>query len=129
VIDSSPLDQVQGNTNDLAYCNAADNRAMYQQKVLLEQISTELEWNGRTPNGRWIGMLRISGEGRSQVVTALQALQADSGFSRMGLPHLINQLVAQGNAPQVQYIAGHWMDLNNLDDLQRAGAFAQGHRS
>ncbi|HLF29863.1 MAG TPA: phosphoenolpyruvate mutase [Xanthomonadales bacterium] len=129
VVDSSPLDQAQGNTNDLAYCNTADNRAMYQQKVLLEQISPDMGWNGRVPNGRWIGVLRISGEGRNQVISALQALQADSGFSQMGLPQLINQLIAQSHAPQVQYIAGHWMDLNNLDDLQRAGAFAQGHRS
>jgi phosphoenolpyruvate phosphomutase len=37
--------------------------------------------------------------------------------------------VEQGNAPQVQYISGHWMDLNNLDDLQRAAEFAHGHRS
>jgi hypothetical protein len=28
-----------------------------------------------------------------------------------------------------QYISGHWMDINNLDDLQRAGDFAQGQSS
>jgi NDP-sugar pyrophosphorylase family protein len=25
----------------------------------------------------------------------------------------------------VQYVNGHWMDINNLDDLERAGAFEQ----
>ena len=45
VVDSSPLEQVQGNTNDLAYCSAADDRAMYQQKVQLQHISP------RRPNG------------------------------------------------------------------------------
>ncbi len=33
VVDSSPLEQAMGNKNDLAYCSAPDDRAMYQQKV------------------------------------------------------------------------------------------------
>ncbi len=129
VVDSSPLEHVQGNTNDLAYCNVADDRAMYQQRVVLEQISPRSDWDGKAPNGRWIGMLRVSDDGRQYLLSALAALQSHPGFSRMGLPELINQLVAQGHAPQVQYISGHWMDINNLDDLQRAGEFAQGHQS
>ena len=47
----------------------------------------------------------------------------------MGLPDLINRLIADGHAPQVQYISGHWMDLNNLQDLQRASEFTQGRSS
>ena len=42
------------------------------------------------------------------------------------MPDLINRLVENGHSPQVQYISGHWMDINNLDDLQRAGDFAHG---
>lgn len=129
VVDSSPLEQVQGNVNDLAYCSAGDNRAMYQQRVLLERVSPEPGWRGRKPHGRWIGMLRVRGEGKGQLLSALDVLQADRQFNQMGLPHLINQLIDQGQAPQVQYISGHWMDINNLEDLQRAEAFAQGHRS
>jgi phosphoenolpyruvate phosphomutase len=32
-------------------------------------------------------------------------------------------MVKDGHVPQVQYVNGHWMDINNLDDLERAGAF------
>jgi phosphoenolpyruvate phosphomutase len=129
VVDSAPLDEVRGNINDLAYCSAPDDRAMYQQKVLLERVSAERDWQGRSPDGRWIGLLRISGNGRRAVLEALERLRDAGNFSRMGLPDLLNCLVEQGNAPQVQYISGHWMDLNNLDDLQRAAEFAHGHRS
>ncbi len=129
VVDSSPLDQVQGNTNDLAYCSATDDRAMYQQKVSLEQINSASDWRGGQPDGRWIGMLRVSGEGRSWMLAALRSLQSESDFEQMGLPDLVNRLIAQGHAPQVQYISGHWMDINDLEDLQRAGDFAQGQRS
>jgi phosphoenolpyruvate phosphomutase len=129
VVDSSPLEQVQGNTNDLAYCSAADDRAMYQQRVHLEHISPMSEWNGHMPNGRWIGMLRISGEGRDHVLAAMEVLRARPDFNDLGLTDLVNQLIEQGHAPQVQYVSGHWMDINDLQDLQRAGDFAQGHSS
>jgi len=126
VVDSSPLDQAPGNKNDLAYCSAADDRAMYQQKVSLERISSDLGWRGRRPDGRWIGMLRARGEGQRYLLQALEQLRADPAFGRMAVPDLVNRLVEMGHAPQVQYITGHWMDINNLEDLQRAGEFAHG---
>jgi phosphoenolpyruvate phosphomutase len=126
VVDSSPLEHAPGNKNDLAYCSAPDDRAMYQQKVSLERISSDPAWQGRTPDGRWIGMLRARGAGRQQLLEALEQLRADPDFGSMGVPNLVNQLVANGHAPQVQYITGHWMDINNLEDLQRAVDFAHG---
>jgi len=129
VVDSSPLDQAKGNTNDLAYCSASDDRAMYQQKVSLQRVSPESAWQGRAPDGRWIGLLRIRGEGKQQVLSALETLKAQADFEQLGLPDLINQLIADQHAPQVQFISGHWMDINNLDDLQRAGEFTRGQHS
>lgn len=129
VVDSAPLDSVQGNLNDLAYCSVPDDRAMYQQRVVLEQVCADSHWRNRRPDGRWIGLLRISGPGRDAVMRALDSLRSMPGFVTMGLPDLLNQLIRQGDAPQVQYVTGHWMDLNNLDDLQRAAEFAHGHGS
>ena len=81
-------------------------------------------WQGRAPSGRWTGMLRVAGAGRTKVLAALEALRAREDFDSLGMPALLNQLVQDGNAPQVQYISGHWMDVNDLEDLQRAGEFA-----
>ncbi len=129
VVDSSPLDQAQGKSNDLAYCSSPDDRAMYQQKVSLDQISDMGNWQARKADGRWIGMLRASGEGRACLVEALEQLRGEGKFEKSSMPELINRLVENGHAPQVQYISGHWMDINNLDDLQRAGDFAHGQNS
>jgi len=123
VVDSSPLAGRAGNINDLAYCSAADDRAMYQQKVLLERVTPEASWCGRQPDGRWIGMLRVAGEGVEQLRSALAGLLHREDFDTLGLPDLLNRLVDDGHAPQVQYIRGHWMDINKLEDLERAGAF------
>jgi phosphoenolpyruvate phosphomutase len=127
-VDSSPLTNVTGNVNDLAWCSADDNRAMYQQKVDLEQVASASDRTGRPADGRWIGMLRVAGKGAQQLLNALETLQDRSDFQTLGLPDLLNQLVKDGHAPQVQYVHGHWMDINNLDDLERAGAFENAAR-
>lgn len=124
-VDSSLLTNVVGNAHDLAYCSAPDNRAMYQQKVTLERVSPEQEIGGRHPDGRWIGMLRVSGEGCGQLRSALQELKQRKDFDTLGIPDLLNRLVNNGHPPQVQYVNGHWMDINNLGDLYRAGTFEQ----
>jgi len=122
-VDSSLLANVIGNTGDLAYCSAPDNRAMYQQKVTLDQVSAEPEIQGRQADGRWIGMLRVAGQGGEYLGSAMQTLRQEANFNTLGVPDLLNQLVKDGHPPQVQYVNGHWMDINNLADLERAGAF------
>lgn len=129
VVDSTPLEGVSGNKHDLAYCSAPDDRAMYQQKVTLDQVCSASDWSGRKPDGRWIGMLRARGAGQEYLLQALEQLRNEQGFNRMGMPDLINQLIANGHAPQVQYISGHWTDINNLEDLQKAGDFAHRHET
>ena len=126
-VDTSPLSEVTGNSNDLAYCSAPDDRAMYQQTVTLKQVTTESEMHGQQPDGRWIGMMRVTGSGVQQLRSAMETLQARDDFNRLGIPELLNQLVADGHTPQVQYVNGHWMDINNLDDLERAGTFEKSH--
>jgi len=122
-VDSSSLSHIRGNANDLAYCSAPDNRAMYQQKVTLRRVTPDPENQGRLPDGRWIGMMRVAGNGGQQLRLAIEALQLRDDFNTLGIPDLLNQLVKDGHAPQVQYVNGHWMDINNLGDLERAGTF------
>jgi len=122
-VDSSVLSNVVGDSNDLAYCSAPDNRAMYQQKVILDHVAREAEIDGRQADGRWIGLMRVTGKGGEHLRSALNTLKQDKGFESFGVPDLLNQLIKDGHAPQVQYVNGHWMDINNLADLERAGAF------
>jgi phosphoenolpyruvate phosphomutase len=123
-VDSAPVPEAEDNNRDLAWCSNPDDRALFQQRVSLQQISRDPEWSGRPPDGRWIGMLRVSGNGKRKVLEALDRLRRSSDFLTMGLPDLINQLIQDGHPPMVQYVTGHWLDINNLADLERAGAFA-----
>jgi phosphoenolpyruvate phosphomutase len=55
-------------------------------------------------------------------------LREPGDFKHLNLPDLLNYLIAQDKPVKVLYIHGHWLDVNSLDDLDRAGDFAQGHR-
>jgi phosphoenolpyruvate phosphomutase len=123
VVDSAPAND--GSVSDLAWCSSPDNRSLYRQKVELERVGASGDV-GRGPDGCWVGMMRITGEGRAQLLEAMEQLRAEPGFETLGVPDLINRLVANGHAPQVQYISGHWMDINDVHDLSRAGGFTQG---
>lgn len=156
---------------DLAWCTAADDRALFGQEVELVRVaSTPGVEGGRPavgggraareipgvsddggggrlpdgggggrlpdavggrplaggPHGRWIGMVRVRGEGRAWLLAALEELRARPRFRRMGMPELLNRLVEEGRPVRVHYIHGHWLDVNDLEDLRRAGDFARG---
>jgi phosphoenolpyruvate phosphomutase len=126
VVDSSPVGEARGNLNDLAYCSAPDDRAIYRQDVDLRRVSSERRWNGRAPDGRWIGLARIRGEGAAWVRDALERLKNGGGFGRLGMPELLNFLVDREHPVKVLYIHGHWLDVNKLEDLEDAATFARG---
>ncbi|AKM31622.1 phosphoenolpyruvate mutase [Pandoraea faecigallinarum] len=112
---------------DFAYCSAGDDRGLFGQQVLLEKISGEAPDAGRTPNGRWIGLLGVRGDaGRAQLQRVFAALQTRPDFDRLGMPELINALAADGARIEVQYVHGHWRGVNDMDEFRRAADFAHG---
>lgn len=109
---------------DYAYCSSADDRAMFGQEVDLNRIANVIETNEK-PQGRWIGMLRTTGEGREWIEQALMDLQKRDDFDQLGIPDLLNKLVSQKLPVKVFYINGHWLDINTLEDLDRASDFTR----
>jgi phosphoenolpyruvate phosphomutase len=97
---------------------------MYRQAVGLQRISRECGALNRAPEGRWIGMLRARGVGAEWIRDGLDELQARPDFARLGTPDLLNHLIATGRPVAVLYVHGHWLDVNDLGDLERANAFA-----
>jgi phosphoenolpyruvate phosphomutase len=125
IVDSAPLPE-RGNQNDLAWCSAPDDRALYHQDVALERISHERSASDRAPDGRWIGMMRACGDGVGWVKDGLERLRARPDFARLAVPDLLNDLIGRGLSVRVLYVHGHWLDVNDLADLERANAFAHG---
>ena len=119
VVDSSGQDTSLG-TQDFAYCSERDDRSSWGQAVSLKKIAPA---NAGQFDGRWIGMLRAKGEGVTWLTTAMNSLREYDNFNALGVPDLLNQIILDGHDIRVWYIHGHWLDVNSVEDLERAGSF------
>lgn len=124
VVDSASGDTPDG-AQDFAYCAEPDDRSMWGQAVSLRRIENTNVNESKVPaDGRWIGMIRINAEGRTWLENGIEALRRADNFEQLGIPDLINAIIDAGHDVRVWYIHGHWLDVNSLTDLERAGDFA-----
>jgi phosphoenolpyruvate phosphomutase len=110
---------------DLAWADLPDERGIFGRDVSLKQVAHSTAPNeGPAPSGRWIGMLRVQGAGRGHLVAALEQLRTQPDFAKLGMPDLLNALIAAGHRIEVLYVHGHWLDVNDHSSLQQASDFA-----
>jgi len=129
VVDSSQTPQAGVAATDFAHCSTPDDRALFGQKVWLQNVVSVASAAGGAqqsgaPQGRWMGLLNVRGDARERLLATLAALQARADFDRLDMAALLNALVAAGERIEVQYVHGHWRGVNDLDDFRRAGDFA-----
>ncbi|MGD8617128.1 MAG: phosphoenolpyruvate mutase, partial [Gammaproteobacteria bacterium] len=87
VVDSAPPADKAG-SRDYAYCSSPDDRALFRQDVDLLHVCEGMATNMFEPSGRWIGMLRVRGDGRGWVLTALDELRAREDFASLSMVDL-----------------------------------------
>ncbi|MBI4696297.1 MAG: phosphoenolpyruvate mutase [Gammaproteobacteria bacterium] len=127
VVDSSSQTRpTASGSDDFAFCSEPDDRSTWGQAVTLTRITRSAHCGDKQADGRWIGMMRVRGAGRRWLEEAMAALGAQADFDRLGMPDLLNFLVASGRTVRVWYIHGHWLDVNSVQDLECAGNFAAG---
>jgi len=74
-------------------------------------------------SGEWIGLARLSPAGAEAVRDALEALAASGSLARASMPDLFNTLIARGHPLAALYVTGHWLDVDDAYDLERAREF------
>ena len=127
VVDSAVATEASGSP-DYAYCSAPDDRSLWGQDVLLQRVRQNSKDGGIDANGRWIGMVRTHARGRQWISDALASLSKTETFAQLSMRDLLNHIIDQGHSVRVIYIHGHWLDVNSLADLERAGTFMAGQR-
>lgn len=126
VVVDSILDAPISGAPDYVYCSKKDDRSLFKQEVFVEHVAEQKELNRGEPHGRWIGMLKVNATGRQWIEQALSELKKQDDFNTLTMPDLLNFLVDQGKRIHVHYINGHWLDVNSLDDINRASDFTYG---
>ncbi len=125
VIDSNVENENYSGSPDYAYCSQEEDRTIFKQDVYLNHVSETKKSSSATPTGRWMGMLRVRGQGKQWLEAAIAELKTHENFQRMSLADLLNQLIKQKHPIKIQYINGHWIDINALADIDRAGDFTK----
>ena len=74
-------------------------------------------------HGEWIGLIKTTARGSQVLKSTLTELATRDDFRTLRFDHLFNHLVAKDQRLQVLYVTGHWLDVDDLDDLARAQAF------
>lgn len=76
-----------------------------------------------TIHGEWIGLMKTNAAGSGAIRETLAELSRAPDFRTLRFDDLFQQLLENGQRVQVLYVTGHWLDVDNLDDLARAQAF------
>ncbi len=74
-------------------------------------------------NGEWIGLVKTSARGTVRLKAALEELSRRPDFRKLRLDDLFRHLLAQDAAIKVHFITGHWLDVDNAENLVEAQNF------
>ncbi|MCE2510505.1 MAG: phosphoenolpyruvate mutase [Alphaproteobacteria bacterium] len=85
------------------------------------RIGTEIPPEGI--HGEWVGLVLLSPNGAKVVRDEIEVMSTDGSLQKADMPDLFNRLVESGHKIQVQYITGHWLDIDDPFDLAKARNF------
>jgi phosphoenolpyruvate phosphomutase len=123
VADANKSDPAQKSKADLVVCASpcTVEHLIHDQPVELLRIANDIKLSDA--HGEWIGLLRLSAAGVDLVKQELTAIKDEGGLDQATMVDLIGRLIAKGAKPQVVYISGHWLDVNDAFGLARARNF------
>ncbi|HEX6811540.1 MAG TPA: phosphoenolpyruvate mutase [Planctomycetota bacterium] len=106
---------------DLVRCSAPHSRRTFYEPVRLERMTYEKPEGDF--HGEWMGFLKISPKAQPVVRRKVDQLLKSSELRRAQMHVLMNSLIAEGHTIEVIYTTGHWLDVNSLTDVVKAGTF------
>ncbi|WP_342349620.1 phosphoenolpyruvate mutase [uncultured Nitrospira sp.] len=104
-----------------AECTAPNSRKAFNAQIHLNQLGREVPSN--MIHGVWMGFLKVSAQGVTQLHEILTELLADPIHRKAGMATLFQELLRRNYSIRVLYTVGHWLDINSLDDVVEAGRF------
>lgn len=105
---------------DLVQASSPHSLGYTTEEVWLQKMAPEF---ADEVQGEWIGLMRCSESGTATIKSAVAQLSEREDFDQLHLFDLFNHLIEQGHKIRVLYITGHWLDVDNLDDLAKAQSF------
>jgi phosphoenolpyruvate phosphomutase len=104
-----------------AECTMPNSRRAFNAKIYLKQLG------GSVPqaniHGVWMGFLKLAPKMIEPMTELVAEVLAKPGNSKASIPDLLQELLKRDQPIRVLYTAGHWLDINSLEDVVQAGNF------
>jgi phosphoenolpyruvate phosphomutase len=125
VVDSAWADRdpdPSSRLRDLVECSAASQIGYLEDgPVSVKQIGADLPTEAI--HGEWIGLALLRDAGSTALCDSLKAMQGDGTLDSASLIDLFNRAISDGVNVRALYVPGHWLDVDNADDLAKAASF------
>jgi len=92
--------------------------------IYLKSIGNKLDRS--RVHGEWMGLAMFSPKGTGILLETLEGMKASGRLEKMAMSDVFAEILARGHAIRVEYIHGHWLDIDTLDDISEAYTF-EGH--
>ncbi len=102
-------------------CSLPNSRRAFNAKISLKQLGDQVP--NDSIHGVWMGFLKVSPAAVSFITDLIEELLAQPGNRKAGIPRLLQELLKRDYPVRVLYTAGHWLDINSLEDVVHAGEF------
>jgi len=114
----------QNREADHVMCSMPNIHRAYHELVELKRVAVDMD--PENIHGEWMGILKIRAAGRPalrQLVAEL--INAPDGSGRkLKMPKLLNALIEQGSTIRTIYTAGHWLDVDSVEDVVASSIFS-----
>ena len=102
-------------------CTMPNSRKAFNAKIYLKQMGNNIPQE--SIHGVWMGFFKVSPNAVSDITEIIVELLAKPANRKAGIPQLLQELLKREYPLRVLYTAGHWLDINTLEDVVQAGAF------
>ncbi|PCJ58663.1 MAG: phosphoenolpyruvate mutase [Rhodospirillaceae bacterium] len=114
--------QTQKRSRDFVHCDQPFHPDYLEgDTAQLLHVGTEISDDDIT--GEWVGLALLSPVGAKIVRDEIEVMATDGSLQKADMPDLFNRLVEAGHKIRVQYITGHWLDIDDPFDLAKARNF------
>ena len=102
-------------------CTIPNSRKAFNAKIYLKQLGKNIPQE--SIHGVWMGFFKVSPNAVSDITEIIVELLAQPANRKAGIPKLLQELLKREYPLRVLYTAGHWLDINTLEDVVQAGTF------
>ena len=102
-------------------CTIPNSRRAFNAKIYLKQLGDTLP--KESIHGVWMGFLKVSPNAVKLITDIIVEMLAKPANRKAGIPQLLQELLIRQYPIRVLYTAGHWLDINSIEDVVQAGNF------